>query len=107
MNYTVVEGGTARAWGPGLCRAQAGSAAHFSVSTVGLVPPARPHVSISGPGHVQPSLSLKRQDLYDVTYIPPQVGMYDVTITANGKHISGKLLNIFILEVMNERKAAI
>lgn len=99
VSFSVIEGGSARAWGPGLCRAQVGMMAHFSVSTVGLVPPAKPQVSINGPAHTQAALSVKRQDQYEVTYTPPTVGMYDVTILANGKHISGSPFRVYVVSV--------
>ncbi|CAB0009652.1 unnamed protein product, partial [Nesidiocoris tenuis] len=94
VTFNVIEGGAARAWGAGLSRALVGAVAHFNVSCVGLCPPDRPMVQISGPPgvpHVNASIVPKKQDQYEVSYTPVRVGMYDVTITCSGKHISGEI----------------
>ena len=92
--FNVIEGGTARAWGPGLSRVLQNSTAHFNVSCVSVCPPSRPEVSISGPAGTlpQPLITPKKQDHYEVAYTPTKVGIYDVTITCNGKHIPGKVI---------------
>ncbi|KAK9504384.1 hypothetical protein O3M35_010726 [Rhynocoris fuscipes] len=98
--FTVIEGGTARAWGGGLSRALVGTAAHFTVSCVGVCPPSRPHVVITGPTgspQVSPAITHKKQDQYDVSYTPAAVGMYDISISANGKQISGSPFRVYVV----------
>lgn len=73
------------------------------MSCVGVCPPSRPHVTISGPAGsplVAPAITHKKQDQYDVSYTPATVGMYDISISANGKQISGKFELFFFLKVI-------
>ncbi|XP_014240191.1 filamin-A isoform X2 [Cimex lectularius] len=105
VTFNVIEGGVARAWGPGLSKVLAGSIAHFNVSCVGVCPQDRPVINIVGPGsnHVNASIVPKKQDQYDVSYTPPKVGMYDISVTCGGKHISGSPYRVYVVSIDNIR----
>jgi len=101
LMYTVVEGGIARAWGSGLSKALLNTLTQFNVSCVGVCPPCKPLVTVnSPPGTLTPCTTvLKKPDQYEVSYTPTKVGLYDISITCNGKHISGSPFMTYVVNI--------
>lgn len=108
-----MESGVARAWGQGLTRGLSEIPAKFNIScrSVGISPSsAHPDVTVDGPEGVVSRVNIMRCSNnnnpnidsnvdYEVTYVPPCVGVYDISILCNGKPIPGKLnqYNILLL----------
>ena len=83
------EEGGARAYGEGLSRGRVGVPATFHIQAQGL---GEPHVQVDGPDSVaKSSITAEDEDgLYAVSYIPQEVGIFDVTVMWNGKELPGQ-----------------
>ncbi len=94
LTFSVVDSGIARAWGPGLSKAMQDVQAKFFVSARGVSMQGKPIVQITGPDRtavkstVIPAKSGNDGE-FEVTYTPTVIGIYDIEVTWNGKHIPG------------------
>ncbi|CAG0897054.1 unnamed protein product [Cyprideis torosa] len=85
--FMVEESGGARAYGSGLSRGEVGKAALFKIDAHGLT--GSPHVQVDGPDSVAVSDIVEKNSVYTVTFVPMEVGVFDVTVTWNGREIPG------------------
>lgn len=93
MTFNVIESGVTRAWGNGLSKALLNNSTKFTISCCRPVTAEQPVVSISGPDHslVNTNVVSSGEAEFEVTYIPTQVGVYEIHISWKSKAILGKL----------------
>ncbi|XP_072156699.1 filamin-B isoform X2 [Bemisia tabaci] len=91
MTFNVIESGVTRAWGNGLSKALLNNSTKFTISCCRPVTAEQPVVSISGPDHslVNTNVVSSGEAEFEVTYIPTQVGVYEIHISWKSKAILG------------------
>ncbi|GAU89920.1 hypothetical protein RvY_02412-2 [Ramazzottius varieornatus] len=89
FTFMVEEPGIPTASGDGLIWAMADEPASFRVDATGLR--GKLDVTVHGPSRAAKTTisQEKSQGVYKVTYLPPEVGVYDIKIVWNGKEIPG------------------
>ncbi|KAH9369761.1 hypothetical protein HPB48_007728 [Haemaphysalis longicornis] len=89
ITFIAQDGGTPKVSGSGLTAAQSGVMASFKIDAHGIW--GRPEVRIDGPDS-EPELTIEEggeEGTYVVSYLPIEVGVFDVHIRWNGKDIPG------------------
>ncbi|KAH7961849.1 hypothetical protein HPB52_012689 [Rhipicephalus sanguineus] len=89
ITFIAQDGGTPKVTGSGLTVAQSGVMASFKIDARGIW--GRPDVRIDGPDS-EPELTIEEEEegIYVVSYLPIEIGVFDVHIRWNGKDIPGK-----------------
>ena len=89
FTFMVEEPGIPTTSGDGLIWAMADEPASFRVDATGLR--GKLDVTVHGPSRAAKTTisQEKSQGVYKVTYLPPEVGVYDIKIVWNGKEIPG------------------
>ncbi|XP_040074680.2 filamin-A [Ixodes scapularis] len=88
ITFIAQDGGTPKVSGNGLSVAQNGIMASFKIDARGLW--GRPDVRIDGPDS-EPELTVEEEDegVYSVSYLPLEIGVFDIHIRWNGKDVPG------------------
>uniref|UniRef100_T1J4U2 Calponin-homology (CH) domain-containing protein n=1 Tax=Strigamia maritima TaxID=126957 RepID=T1J4U2_STRMM len=97
----TVEGDIApRVYGEGLVIGQQDQPTVFRIDAKGLR--GEPHVQVDGPDSVaRCSIEQENDGLYVITYVPQEVGVFDVRVMWNGKEVAG---SPFHSRIVNSRK---
>lgn len=88
ITFIAQDGGTPKVTGSGLSVAQNGIMASFKIDAHGLW--GNPDVRIDGPDS-EPELSMEEEEegVYTVSYLPLEIGVFDVHVRWNGKDVPG------------------
>lgn len=88
ITFIAQDGGTPKVTGSGLTVAQSGVMASFKIDARGIW--GRPDVRIDGPDS-EPELTIEEEEegIYVVSYLPIEIGVFDVHVRWNGKDVPG------------------
>lgn len=103
LTFNVLESGIARAYGPGLSKGLENKTSRFMITARGLASKGeKPHVRIQGPDKnivKYTMIPASTENEFEVSYVPQVVGVYDVHVTWNDKHIAGSPFKCFVVNV--------
>ncbi|XP_023244649.1 filamin-B-like [Centruroides sculpturatus] len=103
ITFIAQEEGNPKIEGAGLTVAQCGIPASFKLNGKGLW--GRPEVHIDGPqSEVDCEIEEEEEGIYIVTYIPQEVGVFDIRILWNGREVAG---SPFHPRIVNPQKVRI
>ncbi|XP_076311299.1 filamin-B-like isoform X3 [Tachypleus tridentatus] len=103
ITFTVHDGGTPTVVGPGLSLAECGNAATFNIDARGLR--GRPEIQVVGPdSEADYSVDEKENGMFIVTYVPQEVGIFDIRVFWNSQEVTG---SPFHPRVVNPRKVRV
>ena len=93
FSVSVCDPSAVRAYGPGLEGATAKTEAHFTVDASGAGDGAL-GLAVSGPAESQISCKEASPGKYEVCYVPPRPGIYNVDVKFSGEDVQGSVFRV-------------
>ena len=94
ITFIAQEGLSPKAEGPGLKHGIVNEPTSFTIDATGIY--GVPEVRVDGPDSEADSTIEKENDLFHVTYVPLEIGVFDIKVLWNGREISGLKTSLII-----------